>query len=409
MEMNLVVIRYHEVALKGGNRQMFVRQLVENILRALRGTGAIRAHRAPGRIILSLAPGADWPEVRRRLRRVFGIANFLLCERSEPSLEALCRRVVDVASKRGVTSFAVRTKRTDKTFPVLSPEVSRLVGRAVQERTRSRVDLGHPELEIHVEILPREILFSLEKVDGPGGLPVGSSGTALVLLSGGIDSPVAAHRMMRRGCRVEFVHFHGAPYQSRASREKALELLEVLSGWQPDARLHLVPFGPVQRQIVRCAPPRPRVVLYRRMMVRIASAIALRVGATALVTGDSLGQVASQTLPNLAVVENASALPLLRPLIGMDKQEITSHAESLGTFPISIQPDEDCCQLFVPRHPATNMTVEEAVAAEAALEIDGMVDAALRRCETVEVAFPIARRGGTAASEGARTGALTTR
>lgn len=386
--MDRVVIRYHEVALKGSNRTLFVRQLTRNVLRMLAGTGACRAHRAPGRIIVTLSPEANWPEIRARLARVFGIANFLLCRSSARGLEALARAVVSSLGERRFASFAVRTKRSDKTYPVLSPRVSRVVGRAVEQHTGSRVDLSRPEQEIHIEILPRETLFSLEKVDGPGGLPLGSSGTVLALLSGGIDSPVAAHRMMQRGCTVELVHFHGAPFQSRASREKAAELAEILSRWQPDTRLHLVRFGPIQRHIVALTRPLLRVVLYRRMMMRIAEAIAARLHAAALVTGDSLGQVASQTIANLAAVEAASRLPVLRPLIAMDKQEITAQAEKLGTFAVSIQPDDDCCRLFVPRHPATRATLGEVEAAERAFDVDALVGDALRSLETQVFTFP---------------------
>jgi thiamine biosynthesis protein ThiI len=376
--MNRVVVRYHEVALKGGNRSFFVGQLAANMVRALDGTGVHRHHRAPGRIILHLPSPEVWPEVRARLRHVFGIANFLLCESGCASLIELGERILKRVDG-GAESFAVRTKRCDKTFPIQSPQVSAELGSIVQERTGMRVDLGRPDLEIHVEILPREILFSVEKVQGPGGLPNATGGTAVALLSGGIDSPVAAYRILHRGCRLEFVHFHGAPYQNRSSCEKAAELVEVLRRWQPDSRLHLVPFGDIQREIVSHVGRRPRVVLYRRMMVRIAAAIAARLGATALVTGDSLGQVASQTLANLAVTEAASPIPILRPLIGMDKQEIMAQAEHLNTFEISIQPVEDCCQLFVPKHPSTRMTVDEALSAERPLDIDALVTTALSK------------------------------
>jgi thiamine biosynthesis protein ThiI len=216
----------------------------------------------------------------------------------------------------------------------------------------------------------------------------------LTLLSGGIDSPVAAYRMLRRGCSMEFIHFHGAPYQGRESQQKAGELVETLCQWQPDTRLHCVAFGDLQRTIVTHAQRRYRVVLYRRLMVRVACALAERIGAAAIVTGESLGQVASQTLTNLGTIEAPSPLPILRPLLGMDKQEIINQAERLGTLAISNQPDDDCCQLFVPRHPSTAMRTDEAERAEAGLDIDALVATALSRIETTGFGFPQTRDQG---------------
>ena len=386
MPMNRVIVRYHEVALKKNNRKMFVSQLTANILRALHGTGVERHHRAPGRIILHLPDGASWSAVRERLRHVFGVANFLLCTAGSRSLAELTPLVLRGLDGRSFSSFAVRTKRCDKTYPIESPDVSAQIGAAVASHSGKRVDLERPELEIHIEILPREVFFSFEKVRGPGGLPGASGGAAIALLSGGIDSPVAAFRIMARGCRLELVHFHGSPYQNRSSRDKALRLAEILSQWQPDLRLHLVPFGDVQRQIVAASTRRSRVVLYRRMMVRIAEAIARGCDAAALVTGESLGQVASQTLANIAAIQDAAAMPILRPLIGMDKEEITLQAQALRTFPISIQPDEDCCQLFVPKHPATAMTAAEAAAAERHLDLRTLLAEALAGREITALA-----------------------
>jgi len=258
----------------------------------------------------------------------------------------------------------------------------------VQDATGAGVDLDGADLTVTMEMVPGEILYSVEKVPGAGGLPVGVSGHVAALLSGGIDSPVAAARMMRRGCRVSFVHFHSVPYLDRSSQEKTRDIVRRLVPYQGDAQLVMVPFGDVQKEIVTRVPPPPRVILYRRMMVRIASEIGARIGAEALVTGDSLGQVASQTMRNLAVVERASALPLFRPLIGMDKLEVSAEAERLGTFEISIEPDQDCCSLFVPRHPTTGARLANIEAAESMLDVAGLVASAVDGVAIERYRFP---------------------
>jgi thiamine biosynthesis protein ThiI len=379
--MNRVVARYHEVALKRGNRPMFVRRLTDNVGRALRGTGIRRVRAGSGRIIVVLTKDADWPAIRERLSKVFGIANFALAQRTERDLDQLTDAILATTRGQQFASFAIHTKRADKSFPLTSPEINRDIGAAVKAASGAAVNLSNPELLITVEILPQEAFFSLDKLPGAGGLPVGTSGTVVGLLSGGIDSPVAAWRMMRRGCRVEFVHFHGAPYQDRTSREKTTELVRILTPYQFESRLHSVAFGEVQREIVAQVPRRFRVVLYRRMMLRIAAVIARQTAGQALVTGESLGQVASQTLENLAAIEDAIDVPVLRPLVGMDKSEITAQAQAIGTYEISIQPDQDCCQLFVPRHPATRMTKQEAAAAEKALDVAALVQHALEQTQ----------------------------
>ena len=250
------------------------------------------------------------------------------------------------------------------------------------------MDLARPALDVHIEVLPDRVFYSLDKLPGPGGLPSGTSGNAMCLLSGGIDSPVAAYRVMKRGCRVRFVHFHAYPILSHASQEKVQEIAELLTRHQLSSRLYVVAFGELQQRIVVSAPPPLRVVLYRRLMVRIAERLARTCRAKALVTGESVGQVASQTLENLAVINDVTTLPVLRPLIGSDKEEITNEARALGTYPISIIPDQDCCTLFTPRNPATKARRAVVERAEADLPIAEMVDAAVAGVERHDLSFP---------------------
>jgi len=250
------------------------------------------------------------------------------------------------------------------------------------------VNLSNPEFTIRVEALTREAFYSFGTVRGPGGLPVGASGRVACLLSGGIDSPVAAWRMLRRGCRVIFIHFHSYPILSRASQEKARELAALLTRYQYHSRLFLVPFGDIQQRVVLAVPPPLRVVVYRRLMMRIAERIARMHRAQGLVTGDVVGQVASQTLENMATIGSVVTLPVLRPLVGMDKEEITAEAIRLGTYPISIIPDQDCCTLFTPKHPATKAKPYEVERAEADLPIEEIVAQAVAAAEIEHFRFP---------------------
>ncbi len=340
------------------------------------------------RIIVELPDEIDDATAAERASAVFGFANFSLSHRVALDLEAIKAEAIAEARKYPARTFRVSTRRGDKRFAMTSMDVDREVGAAIVEALGLKVDLHNPELTVSIEILSDAAFVSAGKLPGPGGLPVGISGRALALISGGIDSPVAGYRMMRRGLALDFVHFHAYPLVSAASREKACDLVAHLTRYQAHSTLALVPFGALQREIVANSDRPLRVVLYRRFMLRIASALASRFRSRALVTGESLGQVASQTLDNMAVIENAAALPVLRPLVGMDKNEIVEQARALGTFEISILPDQDCCTLFVPEHPETHARLAEVEALESRFEIERMVAEAVRATEVKRFEFP---------------------
>jgi thiamine biosynthesis protein ThiI len=385
------IVHYHEISLKRGNRPLFLRHLARNLARAIGDLQPFRIRQLPGRILVDLEDNAAPELVRDRLARVCGVASVALAWRVPSTLEAMKAIVGRLVEGRQFGSFRISARRAFKTYPMTSVELNREIGAFVLDRIgpqRTRVDLRAAELEIHVEVLPAETFVYVDPVAGPGGLPVGASGTVVALLSGGIDSPVAAWRMMKRGCRVVFVHFHSVPYLPATSQVKARALVERLTEWQYRSQLFLVPLGEIQRDVVLAVPPPMRVVVYRRMMVRIAEILARQTGAQALTTGESLGQVASQTLSNIARVEEVTALPVLRPLIGMDKLEITAEAQRLGTFEISIEPDADCCTLFVPKHPATRLAAEEIQVAESKLDVPRLVEMGLREVVLQTSEFP---------------------
>ncbi|MFT4569620.1 MAG: thiamine biosynthesis protein ThiI [Hyphomicrobiaceae bacterium] len=387
---DVVVVHYNEIALKLGHRAMFVGRLTENVRRVLADLPCGPVVAIDARILVELGQ-ADVAVVTQRLQSVPGVANCLPVRRlaaDMASLEEAVREMLETWTPSG--SFAVNVRRAYKRFPLESPEIGRRLGTIVQEATGAPVNLRSPDEQVFVLVLNDSILVGRERVPCSGGLPVSTGGRVLLLLSGGIDSPVAGVRMQRRGCRLEALHFHSVPYLNDASQQKARELAQVIGRGQCGLRLTMVAFGDIQSEIVRFAPRPLRVVLYRRMMMRIASRMARRVRADALVTGESLGQVASQTLSNLSVIEDASALPVLRPLVGMDKLEISRFADQIGSYEISIQPDQDCCTLFVPRHPATAATLVQVQKAEEALDVDGMTEQAVSDAtfEKIEPQWP---------------------
>ncbi|MGE5061720.1 MAG: tRNA uracil 4-sulfurtransferase ThiI [Betaproteobacteria bacterium] len=386
--MDSVLIRYHEIALKKGNRRYFTELLKRNILAAVKDFGPKEIRSLPARILVTFKNHPASADLIERISAVFGVANFSLVERVDRDLEALRRQILTALNGHSFESFRIETQRGDKSFPLGSPEINRQLGAAVKEKANARVDLEHPEFTVIVEILPNDAFFGFNKIAGAGGLPVGSSGRVVALISGGIDSPVAAYRLMQRGCRMIFVHFHSVPYQDRTSQEKVRRLVQRLTRHQFTSRLYLVPFGEIQRQIVATVARPLRVVLYRRMMLRISETIARKDKAKALVTGESLGQVASQTLDNMAVIQQATRLPILRPLVGMDKQEIIDQARRIGTFEISSIPDQDCCQLFVPAHPATKAHFTAVEEDEAKLATAELVRYGVENAIEEEFIFP---------------------
>jgi tRNA uracil 4-sulfurtransferase len=386
--MTSIVVHYQEIALKGKNRPWFIARLVDNLRRATSDLDVRRVRALMGRIELVLGPTATYEQVKERLQRVFGVANFARAGRAPLEIDAIASSILSDLGALEPASFRVTVKRADKRYPMKSPEIEREVGGRIKLARGWHVNLGDPELTIRVEMLTDGAFYSFGTDRGPGGLPTGASGKVACLLSGGIDSPVASWRMMKRGCSALLVHFHSYPFLSKASQEKVRELAQLLTTYQQRTRLFMVAFGEIQRQVVLTVPSPLRVVIYRRLMVRIADRIAREHGARALVTGEVIGQVASQTLENMTLIGSATSLPILRPLVGMDKEEIVAQAERLGTYEVSIVPDQDCCQLFTPRHPATRATREAVEAAEAGLAVEEMVSLAAAGAAVEEFSFP---------------------
>ena len=386
--MLYVLVHYHEVALKGGNRKHFEYRLVHHLRGALKPLAHVHVEALQGRIRVSLEDETAWPRLQDQIKRVFGIANFSVTRAvplayDNPDLAPLKEAIASHLPAHPYATFRVSAKRADKRFPKTSMDVEREIGAHVAAHTGKRVNLSHPDMTILVELVPPYAYYSCQRDTGPGGLPTGTGGKVLSLISGGIDSPVAAYRMMKRGCKAVFVHFHGRPYLSRVSEEKVRDQVTLLTAYQLYSRLYLIPFGDIQSQVIIKAPPPVRVVLYRRLMLRIATHIAKQEDAWALTTGDSLGQVASQTPENISVVNEATSLPVLRPLIGMDKLEITQQAQALGSFETSIEPDQDCCTLFVPKHPQTRCHLPHILKVEQDLDIPGLIQQSLQSKELV--------------------------
>ncbi|NLA11712.1 MAG: tRNA 4-thiouridine(8) synthase ThiI [Firmicutes bacterium] len=378
----LILVRYGEIALKGKNRSYFEKALFNNLKSALRNFEA-RVIRKHGRFFVS-GPAAAEDKMIDRLRKVFGVVSVSSVRTTPLEIGAIEKTALEIAADRSSPehSFKVETRRANKQFPLTSPEINRLIGAAVLKKNpHLKVDLHDPSFRIAIEIGPEAAFIFQDRVAGPGGLPVGVTGRALLLLSGGIDSPVAGWMALKRGLSLEAIHYHSYPYTSLRSREKVIDLCRQLTASGIRLPLHLVSVTEIQREIREHCPPELGIILLRRMMLRLAEELSRNRSLQALVTGESLGQVASQTLESISVISEVTPMLILRPLLGMDKHEIVDRAAQIDTYEISIRPYEDCCTLFVPQRPATRPKLQRVLEAEAALDTAKLVTAALEAAE----------------------------
>ena len=384
-----ILVRYGEIALKGKNRHRFEEALRCNIARALDGTGA-QIFRRHGRFLVQTA-GERQKEVLSRLSRVFGVVSASAVKSAALELEQLKATALELAKNRPAfhDTFKVETRRPNKKFPFTSPEISREIGSYLLEKLpQLKVDLHRPSFQISIEIGQQEAFLYHDSIRGPGGLPVGISGKAILMLSGGIDSPVAGWLAMKRGLALEALHFHSFPFTGERAQEKVIDLCRVLAGYAGGGiTLHMINLAELQKELRRSCPEELGITLLRRVMVRAAEQIARGGGMKALVTGESLGQVASQTIENLAVISEATDMLILRPLLAMDKQEIIGRAREIETYDISIRPYEDCCTLFLPRHPAIRPSLEQVLKAESSSgSLTGnLLEESLFKKETISV------------------------
>ena len=385
----MILLKLGEMVLKGLNRHSFEDKLQANIHRRLNGLGRFRVYtRQSTTYVEPMEDSCDMDAAWEAMKKVFGVVGLSrarACEKDKDAILKACHEYLD-DRLRTARTFKVETRRADKTFPMTSIQLSQYVGGELDELYPNlQVDVHHPELTVYVEIRDYAAFVHANPDPGAGGLPVGINGRAVSLLSGGIDSPVASYMIAKRGVSLDMVHFFSYPYTSPEAKEKVLELARLLTPWCGRLTVHVVPFTAIQEELRRSCPEEMFTLVMRRFMMRIAQRVAKRCGAKALVTGESLGQVASQTMDAMTVTGQVVDIPVLRPVVGMDKEEIVQISRKIGTYDTSILPYEDCCTVFTPRHPRLRPTVEEAEAAEAGLDIEAMVQAAVEGIERIRL------------------------
>jgi len=390
MKMNeMILLKLGEMVLKGLNRRSFEDKLQANIYRRLNNLGQFRVYtRQSTTYVEPMTDGCDMDGAWEALTKVFGVVGLSrarACEKDKDAILAAAREYLG-GKLSAARTFKVETKRADKTFPMTSIQLSQYVGGELDELYPNlKVDVHNPELTVHVEIRDYAAFVHAGPEPGAGGLPVGINGRAVSLLSGGIDSPVASWMIAKRGVALEMVHFFSYPYTSNEAKEKVLDLARLLTPWCGRLTVHVVPFTAIQEELRRSCPQELFTLVMRRFMMRISQSVARRCGAKALVTGECLGQVASQTMEAMAVTGAVADMPVLRPVVGMDKEDIVKISRKIGTYDTSILPYEDCCTVFTPRHPRLRPTLEELEAAEQALDVEGMVRAAVDGIERIQV------------------------
>jgi thiamine biosynthesis protein ThiI len=388
----VLLVRYGEIGLKGENRSEFEDALARHVRQVVRSEPGARVSRSRGRLyVTGVAPSR---ELLGRLSRVPGVVAVNPAFRVGQDLESIEAAAVQaslsaVAAKRPPVTFKVDSRRSDKSFPLTSPEINKALGDAVLRSCPGlSVDVHAPSFTLKVEVRSEGVYLYWDEVPGPGGLPLGTSGKALLLISGGIDSPVAGYLAMKRGVELDAVHFWSYPITSERSKDKVIRLAQALRGYDPRLRLFIAPFTGIQTAIMEKCPERYRVIVMRRMMMRVACRLAVRTGALAVFTGENVGQVASQTLESLGAIEDAASMPVLRPLVCFDKVETVALARKIGTYDLSILPYEDCCTVFVPKHPVIKPRLEDVREAEGGLDVEGLVEDCARSVEEAPLADP---------------------
>lgn len=389
-EEKIFIVRCGEVALKGMNKPYFERILVERIRKNLKNIKGSKVSRKEGLIFVRTPLESDTKEVIAEISKVFGVSSVSPAFEVESNLDAIGLKAVEfmnsMIENESVKTFKVEAKRADKNFPIKSPEIAARVGACVLKGCKVlKVDVHNPDCHLFVDLRVDKTYIYTEKINGLGGLPLGTNGRGMVLLSGGIDSPVAAWMMAKRGMVMDAVHFHSYPYTSPRAQQKVEELAEIISSYCGKINMTVINLLPIQEEIVNNCPEDETTILVRRFMMRIAEKIALKQKDLMLITGENLGQVASQTAEALVVTDQSVELPVMRPLIGMDKVEIMDMAKKIGTYEKSIEPYEDCCTVFLPKHPVTKPRLEKILNSESKLDVDRLVNMAVNSAEQVEI------------------------